>query len=180
MKCRKVLALKYWSGLNKPLIINADNIDKELSPMISKALIRDLYANALTVLNNNLNIIPVKNLQNLRIASIAINRDKLSAFQKRIDEYYPADHFFIDPSDSTACRKTLKRLKEYDLVIAGIFNLDQRPNHDFGIKPGLDEFLAPWNNHLMSWGTLGGITSVGLGRAAEVTIPQGKLRITAR
>ena len=29
-KCRKVIALKYWSGLNKPLIINDENIDKEL------------------------------------------------------------------------------------------------------------------------------------------------------
>jgi len=36
MKCRKVLALKYWSGLNNPLSINKDNIDKELSPMMSK------------------------------------------------------------------------------------------------------------------------------------------------
>ena len=56
LKCRKILALKYWSGLNKPHAINKENIDKELSPMISKALIRELYANALTVLNNDQNL----------------------------------------------------------------------------------------------------------------------------
>src|ERR1035437_9410245 len=33
-KCRKVLAVKYWSGLNKPVIIKDENIDKELSPSI--------------------------------------------------------------------------------------------------------------------------------------------------
>src|SRR5450759_5377319 len=107
LKCRKILALKYWSGLNKNLIINQDNIEKELTPMISKALILDLYANALTVLNNDQNIIPVKNLQNMKIATIAINRNAVSSFQKRIEEYYPADQFFIDPADTAACGNLL-------------------------------------------------------------------------
>ncbi len=41
LKCRKVLALKYWSGLSNPGVINIDNIDKDLSPYNSKALIRE-------------------------------------------------------------------------------------------------------------------------------------------
>jgi len=154
LKCRKVLALKFWAGLNKPLTINKDNIDKELSPMMSKALIRELYANALTVLNNKQDIIPVKNLQNLKIATIAINRDNVSSFQKRIAEYYPSDQFFIDPSDSAASKKLLKKLPEYDLVIAGIFDLDQRPNLGFGIKPELNGFLEKLiknNKTIITW-----------------------------
>ena len=154
IKCRKVLALKYWSGLNKPEIINTDNINRELSPMISKALIRELYANALTVLNNSQNIIPVKNLQNIKIATIAINRNNLSLYQKRISDYYPSDNFFIDPADSTACRKLLKKLTEYDMVIAGVFDLDQRPNMGFGIKPGLIVFLEKLitnNKTIITW-----------------------------
>ncbi|MGC1391761.1 MAG: glycoside hydrolase family 3 N-terminal domain-containing protein [Bacteroidales bacterium] len=154
MKCRKVLALKYWCGLNKPVTINKDKIDVDLSPMISKALIRELYANALTVLNNNQDIIPVKNLQNLKIATIAINRDNLSSFQKRIEEYYPADHFFIDPSDSAASRILLKNLSSYDLVLAGVFDLDQRPNMGFGIKPEMNVFLEKLisgNKTIITW-----------------------------
>ena len=78
LKCRKILALKYWSGLNSIQTISKENIEKDLSPAANKALISDLYANALTVLNNNQNIIPVKNLQNIRIATIGINRDKIT------------------------------------------------------------------------------------------------------
>ena len=154
LKCRKVLALKYWAGLNKTLTINKDNIDKELSPKMSKALIRELYVNALTVLNNKQDIIPIKNLQNLKIATIAINRDNVSSFQKRIAEYYPADHFFIDPSDSVASNKLLKKLPEYDLVIAGVFDLDQRPNLGFGIRPELNDFLEKLiknNKTIITW-----------------------------
>ena len=70
-KCRKVLALKYWSGLNKPQPIIKENISREISPASSKAFIRDLYANALTVLVNNEDIIPVKKLETVRIATVA-------------------------------------------------------------------------------------------------------------
>ena len=51
--------------------------------MTSRALIRDLYANALTVLNNNQNIIPVRNLQNIKIATIAINRNDISVVSEK-------------------------------------------------------------------------------------------------
>ena len=154
LKCRKVLALKYWSGLNKPLTINKNNIDNDLSPMMSKALIQKLYANALTVLNNKQDIIPIRNLQNIKIATIAINRKGISTYQKRIAEYYPADQFYIDPSDTVACRMVLKKLRKYDLVIAGVFDLDQRPNLGFGIKPELNGFLEKVitnNKTIITW-----------------------------
>jgi len=140
-KCRKILALKYWSGLNKVQTIDIENIDKELSTFSSIALIRKLYANALTVLNNNQNILPLKNLQDIKIATISLNRNKISLFQERIANYHPAGNFFLDPSDTSACRKLLKKLSDYDLVIAGVYGLDQRPNMGFGIEPELIHFI---------------------------------------
>ncbi len=141
LKCRKVLALKYWSGLSKTQQIENVNLTKEISPAVTKAFIRDLYANALTVLNNKENILPVKNLQNLKIATLAINRNKISKYQQRILNYHPADTFTIDPANIEMSSELLKKLSEYDLVIAGIFNTDQRPNLGYGIKPELNEFL---------------------------------------
>lgn len=154
LKCRKILALKYWSGLNRLHEINKVKIDTELSPMTSKALIRDLYANALTVLNNNLNILPVKNMQNIKIATIAVNKSRLSSFQQKLAKYYPADHFLLDPSNIEACNALLNKLTDYDVVITGIFGLDQRPNTGFGIKAGLNDFiekLVTANKTIITW-----------------------------
>ncbi|HUX55718.1 MAG TPA: glycoside hydrolase family 3 N-terminal domain-containing protein [Bacteroidales bacterium] len=154
LKCRKVLALKYWSGLNILQPVNIENIDKELSPMTTRALIRDLYANALTILNNNQNILPVKNLQEIKIATIAINRNNLTSFQRRIASYHPADQFLIDPNDTASCNSLLKKLTKYDIVIAGVFGLNQRPNMGFGIKPGLDKLLERLivkNKTIITW-----------------------------
>ena len=154
LKCRKILALKYWSGLNKAQYIVRENIEKELSPMTSKALIRDLYANSLTVLTNKQDILPLKNLQSIKIATVAINRSGLSLFQQSISKYHPSDHFFLDPSNTSECANLLKKLSGYDIVITGIFGLDQRPNTGYGIKPALIDFLnklSGSNNTIITW-----------------------------
>ena len=110
--------------------------------MSSEALIRTLYANAITVISNKDELLPVRNFENTRIASISIGKSTLSDFQKRIASYHPADNYFIDPDDTVACNDLLKKLDKYDLVIAGVYGLDQRPNRDFGIKPGLEGFIG--------------------------------------
>ncbi|MBK7132746.1 MAG: glycoside hydrolase family 3 [Bacteroidales bacterium] len=154
LKCRKILALKYWAGLNRLQPVEKINIDAELSPSSTKALIRNLYANALTVLNNNKDLIPLKNPDKLKIATLAINRNSITTFQKRISKYFPADNFQINPSDTAASGKVLKKLSDYDLVITGIYNLDQRPNMGFGIKPELEDFLnklISGNKTIITW-----------------------------
>jgi beta-glucosidase-like glycosyl hydrolase/CubicO group peptidase (beta-lactamase class C family) len=154
LKCRKILALKYWSGLSTLNPVEKINIDAELSPPATKALIRELYANALTLINNKKNLIPVKNLESIRIATVGINRNTLSTFQKRVSKYFPSDNFQINPSDTAAARKLLKKLSGYDLVIAGVYGLDQRPNMGFGIKPELTDFidkLLSGNTSIIAW-----------------------------
>ena len=140
-KCRKVLALKYWSGLSKPHRIKIENISKEISPPATVALIRDLYSNSLTLLNNRENILPIINLRDLKIAAIAINRKDNSVFLKRLRDYYPVDTFYISPEDDKRSGELIDKLAGYDLVIAGVFNTDQRPNMNFGIRQGLSPFL---------------------------------------
>jgi beta-glucosidase-like glycosyl hydrolase/CubicO group peptidase (beta-lactamase class C family) len=154
LKCRKILALKYWSGLSRFNEISKSNIETDLSTALNKALINDLYANALTVLNNKGDILPVKNLQNIRIATIGINSDRITTYQSRVSKYHPADHFNIKTSDFSACDSLLKKLSGYDLVLAGVFDLDQRPNMEFGIRTDLSEFLEKLtgkNRTIITW-----------------------------
>ena len=140
-KCRKILAMKYWSGLAEKKIIKTENIENELSPSVSKALIRNLYANALTVLNNDQNIIPLRNIDRIRIASIAINSSKITPYQRQIERYLKSDHYVIDFSDEKAADSLLKKLADYDVVLAGVYGLDQRPQRGFGITAEMSDFI---------------------------------------
>ncbi len=140
-KCRKVLAAKYWAGLNNAGDIRISGINDELSPQKTIALIRQLYENALTVINNEDSLIPVRNLESARIATLAVGKSEKSLYQDRISKYTRTDNYFIqDPGDSGS-DKILEKLKNYDLVIAGIFGTSQGASSNFGIKPGLNEFL---------------------------------------
>jgi beta-N-acetylhexosaminidase len=144
-KCRKVLAAKYWAGLSKQVPVIVEDISKELSPPATDALIRDLYANSLTVLNNKENIIPVKNLANIKIASLAINSGEITPYQLMLSKYTKVDNYFIDTLSSRKIDMLLNKLEKYDLVVAGVFDTDQRSSMNFGIPEGLDSLLEKLN-----------------------------------
>lgn len=140
-KCRKVLAAKYWAGLSNPDTIKKENIAGEIVPVRTKAFIRELYANTLTLLNNQDNILPLKNLDKIKIATLAINRNDPTKFQQRTGDYFPVSDFWLDPSDPTLTDKILDTLSNYDIVLAGIYKTDQNPQTDFGISEYLPGFL---------------------------------------
>jgi beta-glucosidase-like glycosyl hydrolase/CubicO group peptidase (beta-lactamase class C family) len=170
-KCRKILALKYWAGLNNYQPVNKKNAGKDLSPGTSKVLIRELYANALTVLNNDQNIIPLRNLQNIKIATLAINRNRISLFQQRLAKYKPADHYVIDLSNIAASTEVLKKLSDYDVVIAAVFGLNQRPNSGFGITSPMNDLIEKLmgsNKTILTWfGNPYGIDKIQSLRSAD-------------
>jgi beta-glucosidase-like glycosyl hydrolase/CubicO group peptidase (beta-lactamase class C family) len=144
-KCRKVLAAKYWAGLSNPQPIVTENIIKELSSVNIETLIRELYASALTLINNENGIIPVKHLDSLKIATLAINRGSVTGYQSRLEKYAPVSHFFIDTLNSANTGKLLEKLSPYDLIIAGVFGTDQKASFNFGIPDGLNDFLEKLN-----------------------------------
>jgi beta-N-acetylhexosaminidase len=146
-RCRKILAAKYWAGLSNYKNVRKENLDQDLSKGISNALIRELYASAITVLNDSENIIPVSHLERTRIATLAINKNKkeVTLYQERISKYVPADNFFIDTINQKKTSEILKKLAHYDLIIAGVFNTDQRPGMNFGIPENLDSLLEKLN-----------------------------------
>jgi CubicO group peptidase (beta-lactamase class C family) len=153
-KCRKVLAAKLWAGLNKRTFIDEKNITQELSAPSTVALVRDLYANALTVLRNENNILPVKHPEKIRIATVAVNYRGGSLFQKRISSYHPADNYNINTENSKGISELLKKLKGYDLVIAGLYGIEQRPDRGSNITDGLKGFidsLISNNKTIITW-----------------------------
>lgn len=134
-RCAKVLAAKLWllaaskgeeASPGKTLVIPAS---------AHPALIRDLYAGAMTLIENNNNLIPVGRLDKVRIATVAVNRLAMNEFQRMTDRYTNADHFFIDPENQQAAEYVYSRLKDYDIVISGICALEQKPSSSFGITP---------------------------------------------
>ena len=140
-RVKKVLAAKYWAGLNHWKPIDTTNLLNDLNPPSAKILNRKLIRASLTVLRNEDSILPVKNLDKQRIAALAIGSGKQTEFQKMLAKYTRTTDFFWTKNDSTPDSVWQARLKNYNLVIIGITHMSQYPQRHFGITPQMLAFL---------------------------------------
>jgi len=144
-KCRKVLAAKYWAGLNKPTPVFDLKIEAEIFTPEMEAHNRELYASAMTVLENKDNTLPVKRLDELRIATLGINKTSVTVFQQVLSRYTRMDHYNVDIAGGESYRQVLEKLNGYDLVIAGVYGNEQRSGRAFITDVGLDSLVKKLN-----------------------------------
>lgn len=136
-RCRKLLAAKLW--LESGDIVFSGPAGKDIIPASAHpALIRELYAGAMTLIENNDNLVPLGRLDRIRIATVSINRLAMTEFQRMTDRYTNADHYFIDPKNEVGAQFVLSKLKDYDVVIAGICALEQKPAGGYGVTAQLN------------------------------------------
>lgn len=117
---KKILKYKYKVGLNdyKPIVIS--NIYKDLNGPVNDALQYELYENALTVLKNKNEILPIKNLENNKIAYVKLGDDVNSSFVSTLKKYTEITEVFDENIDSLNVK-----LKEFNTVIVGFHKSDK-------------------------------------------------------
>ena len=119
-RCRKILFYKYWMGLNTYIPSNLEEIKNKLTTNYSVFLNRELVENSITLLKNKDDIIPLKKLDTLKIASLTIGLDG-KVFQNMLSKYGKIDHFHIAESASSEEKgNILSKLTEYNLVIVSV------------------------------------------------------------
>jgi beta-glucosidase-like glycosyl hydrolase/CubicO group peptidase (beta-lactamase class C family) len=144
-KVRKILAAKFWLGLNQYKPINLDGIDADINSDSAKFLKFRLLENAVTVVQDSAKIIPVLNLQK-RIANVSIGSSKATVFSTMLDKYTQVDHFFF-PKDTEikTFNDALVKLKDYHLVIADIQDMSRFAAKNFGLTDNSITFLKQVN-----------------------------------
>ena len=92
-KCKKILSAKYFTGLSVAKPIKTDGLYDRLNGPTSVMLNRKLAENLITVLENKGDLIPIKDLANVKIASISIGSSTRTPFQKMLSKYTVVDHY---------------------------------------------------------------------------------------
>ncbi|MBH8568980.1 serine hydrolase [Microvirga sp. STS02] len=136
--CRRVLALKQWSGLNHYRPINTKNLYEDLNGPHAQYLSHRLTELSITLLRNQKNLLPLQRLDTLRIATLVLGgspRDTTD-FQKTVADYAPAAHFHIAATASLdELMKLRAALKPYNLILVSLQSLGRLPATSFGITP---------------------------------------------
>ena len=142
-KCRKVLAVKYWVGLNKRPQIKLENIVNDLNTPQSRLLKRNLIESAITVLKNEQNLIPIRRLDSLSVASVSIGKNHLTDFQRTLGLYTSVSHFIIPKDADVSVLDSVKlQLKRYNLVIAGLHDDRARPLNTLNLSEDVVQFVG--------------------------------------
>lgn len=143
---KKILKFKYKAGLNsyKPIVI--DNLIKDLNAPQNKALQYELYENAITVLKNNTSIVPIKKLENQKIAYVKVGDDSNDTFVSTLKKY--ADVTVVADNDLDNLQL---KLKPFTTVIIGCHKSDVAfKNNDFTLEELIKiNFLARNNNVIL-------------------------------
>ena len=141
-RCKKVLAAKYWAGLNKYDPVNLSDLSDDLNKPEYRLLSQKLYEASLTLLENKDDLIPLKRLDTLKIASVLIGDEEEPEFGTILNNYLSVKSFFI-PKDAyiSEFNQLYEKLKDYNLVIIGLMGTDMRASKNYGISSNAVNFI---------------------------------------
>ncbi len=134
-RCRKLLMVKAWTGLNHYKPIALPNLTKDINSVNADYVNRLIAENTITLLSNKNNLLPLKRLDTLRIASLMIGDTIPNEFQARLGSYAPVDKYnMLLRSPDSVINIIYQKLKAYNLVIIGVTHTNIHPQDTFGIS----------------------------------------------
>ena len=141
-KVLKILKVKYWAGLNNFKPIEIENLIEDLNAPKYKALKRKLVEESITIVKNQDSLLPLQNLDTLKIASITIGKDEPGAFAKTAELYTQVDHFVMPKKPTSYDREKLNEgIAEHNMVLVTIRNTSRNPRKKFGITSETAELI---------------------------------------
>lgn len=120
-KCLKILRYKYITGLNqyKPIVLKG--LDERLNSPHAAWVTARLNAEAMTLLKNDDEFIPLKQLDKKKIAVLSIGSDTDNPFQEMLCRYDSLARFSIGVRFTEAqIKQVCARLAKYDRIICGV------------------------------------------------------------
>ena len=119
-RCHKILMAKQWMGLAKYKLTDLSIIQNEIITAEAKLLDKKLVQSSLTLLQNYDDLLPLKRLDTLNIASVSIG-ENTNDFRKALSDYAPLTHFTISEQATVSEQAVLlNKLSKFNLVIASV------------------------------------------------------------
>lgn len=141
--CRKVLAAKYDVGLyNSDRAIKAvetNDLYEDLNKLTYNVTKSDLVNAGLTLIRNNNDFIPIKNLKRKKFASVAFNVEAQTDFQTSLSKYALIDHYICNDYNKDSIVETLQ---DYDVVFASVHNTSLYPGKNYKVDIANLETIA--------------------------------------
>ncbi|MCR5658653.1 MAG: serine hydrolase [Bacteroidales bacterium] len=138
--CKKILRYKYRAGLNHYKAVSTEDLMTDLKKKAYTDLRQQLYDEAITMLRNEGQVIPLVN--NKKIAVVTIGNTKNDVNNGLIDRGFSTTSF-VTKKDEIASKSAdwLKKLETYDLVVVSIEKTNMFADKNYGINEATVKFF---------------------------------------
>ncbi len=128
---RRILRAKYrYKNYDQ---LPAVGLREELNSNTYLSLKSKLIEEALTLVSNEDQIVPIKN-QNQKFLSVALGASEKTAFQKRLDDYGKFQHISHSRITLDQKAKTIYSAKSKDVIIISLHNKGKKASNNFGLS----------------------------------------------
>lgn len=139
---RKILFAKAWIGLSERKEIQIDSLYQDINNPYYKVEKAKLIRASITLLKNRGSVIPFRNPEAYRIASLAIGTGIEDDFSNMLRNYFELDSYYADNETVLLQKENLyEKLKKYNSLIISVQETSQWPGRNYGIYPQMVEFL---------------------------------------
>ncbi len=140
-KVKKILRAKYWAGLHHYKPINLAGLSTDLNSPEAELLKQELCEQSVTVADNQNSLLPLKRLDTLRLASVAIGAEPGNVFQKTLNQYAPFQTLAYPdkPVSEADLTNILAKIGDANTVVVSFHRMSESGFRKYGItKPSLD------------------------------------------
>jgi len=142
-KVKRILAAKYWMGLNKVASVKTENLVSDLNRPESYQLIQQLTDAAITVVKGAEQL-PLRNDFVSKTAILSVGENMPTVFSDMIKKSNAKNQLFIIPKDISVKEMVAVKteLQNFDQVVLAIYDTRKRPISELDYPIDLKLFIA--------------------------------------
>jgi beta-N-acetylhexosaminidase len=142
-KCRRILRTKYTLGLHAYKPADVSQIGAYLNSPESQVINRRLASASITLLHNENETVPIRELEKKKLALVRLGSDTLDVFANTLKLYAPMEVFTLkDGFSQMDAESVLNALEGYDPVIVSVHKSDKTPWKSYKINESEKSFLV--------------------------------------
>lgn len=122
LSVKKILQAKYKVGLNNYEPVGLNNLPADVNRLKDDILYEELLENAITIIKNEKDLLPLRQLEEKTIAYIKMGDDEGSVFLDELKKYTK-----VHQIEATLLDELIAKLQDYNTVVIGLHRSNQTP-----------------------------------------------------
>jgi len=140
-RVKKILHTKYWVGLNQFRYIDSNNLYQDLNTTEAIQIKQELYNNAITVVKDSKNILPLATNES-KFISIGLAIPMGNYFQQELSKIAPFQHFASAlKTDEVFFNSVLQNIDSTTTVVLSVHNINKKSANKLDVGYNVQNFV---------------------------------------